>query len=452
MNKLWIGVVLVLALGPLSLAQPYKDSPAQNLFEEATNLLENEYFGVKQINWAQLFAKYQGLVDAACAVQKNQCAYATVEPLMAQMFAELGDGHAFYLSAANVQSINQLNQGNLASSNLRLGYIATRFCDTPGGACSTSPSGQIVERQLPEQFVQHVTPNSPAALSGLRYGDRILGYNGVQYTDAPSNAELSQMAADFAKKVQAGEAITLRIQRGAERQNLELKMTGAIIQEAELPQLEVRDDKIAILTIKTFYIRGIAQRVHNLLRSAMEQNVRGVVINLRGTSGGFATESLAIIAAFIEQPSSLRYVPRYDAAQTIVDLTYRDAQATIVVNGQVVESLKIDNPVLFKGPVAVLVDGQCASACEYVPLFVQRAQRGLVYGLPTNGVANTTTQQVPLKSGSVASIPTLQTHWLEGMTLLPERAQPDATVPNFYFEHFRTGRDLPLEQALTRLG
>lgn len=444
-------LLLVFAVVSLAMAQPYKGSPAQNLFDEATNLLQDQYFGTKQMDWRGLSAKYQSLVDKACESQKNVCAYSTVEPLLAAMFAELNDGHTFYMSAAGAQNITPLNQGNLTSSNLRLGYNATRFCDTPTGACTVGPNGQVVERQLPDQFVQHVVPGSPASRSGLRYGDRILGYNAVAYKDARDNAALSQMAAEMSQLVRAGETITLRVQRGAERQSLEIRMSGAVIQEAEMPQLEIREDRIAVLTIKTFYIRGIAQQVHQLLRSAMEQQVRGLVINLRGTSGGFATESLATIAAFVE-PESLRFVPRYNASQNIIDLEYSDGQALIKVNGQAVERLRIENPVRFTAPVAVLVDNLCASACEYVPLFIQRAKRGTIYGLPTNGVANTNTQQIPLQNGAVASIPTLQTHWIRGMIPLPDRVIPDSTIPNFYFEHFITGRDIPLEQAIIRLG
>ena len=454
MKRFLIGTVLagvLLACNSLTVAQQFKDSPAQKLFDEATDYLEEQYFGIKEINWKQLFAQYQPQVDAVCAVQKEQCAYTTVEPVLVKMFADFKDGHVFYLPAAAVQSISQLNQGNLTSNTRRLGFVAVRFCDTPTGVCSTNQTGQIVERQLPEQFVRHVVANSPAARSGLRYGDRVIGFDSVMYKDATSNAELGQMASEFAKRVQAGEPMTLRVQRGANRELLDLTVTGAIIQEAEVPQLEVRNDGIAVLHIRTFFIKGVAERVHQLLQTAMQQNVRGLVINLRGTSGGFATESMAIMAAFIDRPESLRYVPRYEAAQNVIELRYQDGQTVITVNGNVVERLNVSNPVLFKAPVAVLVDNMCASACEYVPLFMQRAKRALVYGIPTNGVANTNTQGFQLQNGGVASMPTVQTFWVNGLTRLPDRAQPDTLTPNFEFEHFTTGRDVVLEKAIEGL-
>jgi carboxyl-terminal processing protease len=454
MKRFLIGAVLtgvLLACNTITVAQQFKDSPAQKLFDDATGYLEDQYFGIKEINWKQLFDQYQTQVDAVCAVQKELCPYSTVEPVLVKMFADFKDGHVFYLPAPTVQSISQLNQGNLTSNTRRLGYVAVRFCDTPTGECSANQAGQIVERQLPEQFVRHVVANSPAAKGGLRYGDRVIGFDSVMYKDATSNAELNQMAGEFARRVQAGEPMTLRLQRGANRQLLELNMTGAIIQEAEVPQLEIRDDQIAVLTIRTFYIKGIAERVHQLLQTAMQQNVRGLVINLRGTSGGFATESLAIIAAFIEKPESLRYVPRYEAAQNVIELRHQDGQVVITVNNNVVERLSVSQPVLFKAPVAVLVDNLCASACEYVPLFMQRAKRALVYGIPTNGVANTNTQGFQLQNGGVASMPTVQTFWVNGLTRLPDRAQPDTVTPNYEFEHFMTGRDVPLEKAIEGL-
>ncbi|NJK46455.1 MAG: hypothetical protein HC933_21370 [Pleurocapsa sp. SU_196_0] len=243
----------------------------------------------------------------------------------------------------------------------------------------------------------------------------------------------------------------LQVQRGAKRERLELSMTGEKLQQAERPSLELRDDQIAVRHIKTFLIQGTGAIIHQLIKTALDNNVRGLVINLRGTSGGSALESLAAIGAFIEQPQTLRIVPRYDADANRIELGYATAQAFVRVNGTAAENLEIKNPVLFKGPLAVLVDGGCASACEFLPIYIQKNNRGKVYGTPTVGVGNTNTQLFPLLNGGAVNFPTVQIHWADGSGRLPARSQPDTLTPNFLFEHFSSGLDVPLERAITEL-
>jgi hypothetical protein len=71
MKRFLIGAVLtgvLLACNTITVAQQFKDSPAQKLFDEATGYLEDQYFGIKEINFKQLFDQYQTQVDAVCAI------------------------------------------------------------------------------------------------------------------------------------------------------------------------------------------------------------------------------------------------------------------------------------------------------------------------------------------------------------------------------------------------
>jgi carboxyl-terminal processing protease len=452
MQKLLIGLVAGVVFSSFATAQKYIGSPAQDLFDQASFFLETQYFGPSTVNLQNLIAKYQSRVDEACATQQQTCTFETIEPLLAVMFAELEDFHAYYLSAAAVRGEAAQSSGSQVSEVLRLGFGSYNFCDTPTGACTFDERGQPKERVIADEFVSSVVADAPAAKAGLRYGDRITGYNEVVYANAKSNAEVDQMGTEFIRRIRAGEPIKLFVLRGEKRENLELNMTPARIQQAELPSLEVRSDNVAVITHPTFGVRGVGARVHDLVKAAKERNVRGIVLNMRDNGGGSGVEMVATAGAFIAKFPSFRDSPRYNPEKRSNEWLWDNNSVTIRrVNGEVLFTQKFDNAVLYEGALAVLVDGGCASACEYVSSFVQRAKRAPVIGTPTLGIGNTNSARFNLANGGAAGMPTTQAFWADG-TPLPARITPDVTTPNFEFTLFSTGRDLPMEKALESMG
>ena len=455
MRRAILMLTATIALSSAAGAQKFIGSPAQDLYDQASFYLDTQYFGPSKISIAELTAKYQLEVDKACETLALQCGFDKVEPILAVMFNEIGDDHAYYLTAADVKARSANTTGTNNSPSLRAGIVSRNFCETPTGACTFDDAGKLTSKLLPDRFIVGVVSGAPADKAGIKYGDRWLGYNGVLHSSFDTaSAEYTKFVGDFGVRIRAGETVTMQLQRGPTKQRIDITLKGEIINTAEQPTVEVRSDGVAVLTIKDYLIQGIGQKVHNLVAEAVAKGAKGFIINMRGNGGGFGNERSIAQGAFMENPEFFRRSPRYNAERTSITEGYLTAQgAWVARNAQGVELQRttITNPQLFKGPIAVLVNDGCASACEYFASAVQRAKRGPVIGEDTVGIGNTNTAGFPLANGGSANMPTVQAFWLDG-TPLPATVKPDIVTPNYEFELFNTGIDTGIIKALESLG
>lgn len=134
--------------------------------------------------------------------------------------------------------------------------------------------------------------------------------------------------------------------------------------------------KIGVIRVPTFYtdfeareqgekgFRSTTRDVRRLLHELEEENVRGILIDLRGNGGGSLAEATELTGLFIR-------------AGPIVQV--RDSAGRISVNDDP------DPAIAFAGPLAVLVDRQSASASEIFAGAIQDYRRGIVIGEPTYG-------------------------------------------------------------------
>jgi carboxyl-terminal processing protease len=451
-KRIFLAITTALVISSSANAQKYIGSPAQDLFDQAAFFLDTQYFGPTTVNIADQIVKYQIAADELCSKEALQCKYETIEPLIAEMMDTLEDPHAYYLSAAAVASRNANRAGNATSPTPRIGITNRTFCDTADGACTYDDKGNITSRINGDRLVTGVVKDSPADKAGIKYGDRWIGYDNTTYASFNGNAEaLAKFSADFTTKVRSGQPIVMQILRGAERQKLDITLQGAIITTSEVPQLELRSDGIGILRLPDYLITGIGQRVHDLIRDATARGMKALIFNQRGNGGGSAVERWSTAGALIKNPDPMRRTPRYNADKNTVEEGFTNGAfyQRVISNPSLNSTRAIQNPVLFEGPLAVLVDDGCASACEYISSSFQRAKRGLVIGQPTVGIGNTNTQGFQLANGGEASMPTLRSFWTDG-TSLPAQIQPDYAATTF--ELFKTGVDAGFNKALESVG
>jgi carboxyl-terminal processing protease len=413
-------------------------SPAQDLYEQATFYLETQYFGPYTGDIKALIDKYQKQVDTTCAAEKDTCAYEKIEPLLEEMFAELNDPHAGYQTSADVaDERNQQSAGQ--SPSPRIGVTHRGFSDKDGKFLSY------------DRMIVNVLPGSPAEKAGLRYGDRWTGFNGTLFSSFKDDKAYTDFLATFGQQIRAGQTVTMSLVRGAERQKLDLPIKGEIISLQELPTMTISPTGVAVIHLSTFFQQGVGNRVHVLVREAQAKNAKAIIVDMRGNGGGSSNERLIALGAFIKEPEAQRRVPRYNAdAQTYEEL-YKDGRWIVRdLKGRELGSEAAQNPTLWTGPVAVLVDSGCASACEYFASAIQRAKRGPVLGEATVGVGNTNRGSFGLINGGAALMPTLRATWPDG-TLFPAQIAPDVLIENYAFTLFDTGRDTVLEKALEAL-
>ncbi len=134
--------------------------------------------------------------------------------------------------------------------------------------------------------------------------------------------------------------------------------------------------KLGVIDIPAFYLDYDAQRkgdpnyksttrdVERILTEFEEQEVDGIIIDLRRNGGGFLSEAIELTGLFIENGPVVQV---------------RDTRGRIKIEQD-------DDPMLkYAGPMAVLVDQFSASASEIFAAAIQDYGRGIIVGNQTYG-------------------------------------------------------------------
>lgn len=157
------------------------------------------------------------------------------------------------------------------------------------------------------------------------------------------------------------------------RDKIKLEEQDASSKIIELPETQ---SKIGVINIPTFYIDFAAQAegdknykstsrdVRKLITSMQSKGIDGLIIDLRGNGGGSLSEALELTGLFID---------RGPVVQT------KDASGRVDIN------YDPEPGIVYPGPLAVLVDGDSASASEIFAGAIQDYRRGIIIGEPTFG-------------------------------------------------------------------
>ncbi|MFE4410578.1 S41 family peptidase [Streptomyces sp. NPDC056821] len=221
--------------------------------------------------------------------------------------------------------------------------------------------------------VAKVRAGSPAAAAGIRRGDRLRSVDGEPTDGLPVTDVVALLRGD-ADDAPAGTAVTLGLQRGkrAWTQTLRRARLSTDSVTVRRPTGGVTIIKIAAFT------KGVGDKVRTAVRRSPA--VGGIVLDLRGNSGGLVTEAVTTASAFLDGG----LVATYD-----VDGDQRALHA-----GSGGDTIR---------PLVVLVDGGTMSAAELLTGALQDRGRAVVVGSRTFGKGSV---QMPsrLPDGSVAEL------------------------------------------------
>ncbi len=217
--------------------------------------------------------------------------------------------------------------------------------------------GVHVVRRGGDFVVQDVAADGPAALAGVRAGDRVLEVDGqpTRHADLESvNALLDGLA---------GTPVAVSL-RGRDRKPHTVQLTRALVPPETV--VATRVDDLLLLRVSSFSSDTGARLAHEIVRGlAGSPPPRGLVLDLRDNRGGLLRQAAAAADTLI---------PNGIVAMTVG----RDPAAA--------HKFQADGADLAHGlPVVVLVDGRSASAAEILAAALADQGRAVVLGSSTLG-------------------------------------------------------------------
>lgn len=229
---------------------------------------------------------------------------------------------------------------------------------------------------------------SPAALAGIKPGDRILGIDTVDVTDKSSD-EVSALL-----KGAPNTKVTLKIKSPYDKKPRTINLMRKQIEETQVIYYGVRGNGIGYI-----YLKGFTDKSPEEVKSAYDDlrknhHIKALVFDLRNDGGGVLESAAQIVSMFV--PKGKEVVTTKGKMKQL-DRTYRTP----------------NEPIDTVMPIAVLVNGNTASAAEIVAGSLQDMDRAVIIGersfgkglvqspreLPYNGSLKITTSKYYIPSG-----------------------------------------------------
>jgi carboxyl-terminal processing protease len=200
----------------------------------------------------------------------------------------------------------------------------------------------------------------PAQLAGLKAGDKILEVDGKS-AKGKTSSEVSAIL-----KGQPGTKVTLLIEREGVAEPIKKEFTRENVKIDNIPYYGVLGDGFGYIKLSGFTHNAGNEVKMAFLELKKNNDLKGVILDLRGNGGGLLQEAVNITNIFVEKGQmvvstkgkleSKNYSYKTRSAPTDVDI-----------------------------PLAVLVDEGSASASEIVTGAIQDLDRGVVIGQRTFG-------------------------------------------------------------------
>lgn len=270
------------------------------------------------------------------------------------------------------------------------GYFSPRATEEFNISMSLSLQGigAVLRSEDDLTEIVNIVPGGPADESGLLHADdKILAVaQGIEgeFTDI-----FGWRLSDVVDLIRGpkGSNVRLKVKSGAMganasvreitlvRDNIKLESQAARSRTLDI-KTDVGESRLGIIKLPSFYIdfdarsrgdsdyRSTTRDVARLIEDLKKQEVSGIIIDLRGNGGGSLEEVVSLTGLFIDEGPVVQ-VKNSDGRIR----THSDRQSGV----------------LYDGPLAVMVDGQSASASEIFAGAIQDYRRGLIIGEPTFG-------------------------------------------------------------------
>jgi len=346
-----------------------QDSP-KNIVDEVWQIVNQEYVDntFNKVDWQ---ATRQQLLN------KNYTSKQQAYEAIREALKPLGDRYTRFLDPEQFQALTNQTAGELSGVGIRMG---------------------LDEKNKTLKVVEPIE-NSPAAKADLKAGDGILAINGKPTKDMT----LEQASALIRGEV--GTPVTLKMSRESKgvfdvsltRANIELPSVHySIKQEGQI--------RVGYISLNEFSSHA-ADQMRKAIKKLDEQKVSAYVLDLRGNPGGLLNASVEIARMWMDSGAIVRTVDR------------RGGKQEFTANRTSLTQL----------PLAVLVDGNSASASEILAGALKDSKRATIVGSKTFGKA--VVQSVhPLSDGSGLAVTISRYYPPSGADINHKGIMPDVKV------------------------
>lgn len=219
--------------------------------------------------------------------------------------------------------------------------------------------GSMISKRGDYVYISEPYEGYPAQRAGLMAGDKIFEVNGKSAKNKTTE-ELSSIL-----KGSPNTEVNIMIERDS-GSFMEFRFKRERVQVASVPYYGLIDDRIAYIKLRSF-TQGCANEVKKALQALKdEQELQGIVLDLRSNPGGLLNESIQIVNLFVEKGEEI-----------------------VTTKGKVKDWEKVyrsrNAPEDTETPLAVLINSNSASASEIVSGSIQDLDRGIIIGRRSYG-------------------------------------------------------------------
>jgi len=307
---------------------------------------------MKQIKKVTIFLFLIIGIGVSVAYKSNFFEIAKQLEIYTTLFKEL---NMYYIDDINPAKINQLGINSMLQSL----DPYTHFYDEQGVENarinandqykSTGLKVKFIDGKL---FVVDVIENTPASISNIFIGDEIKSINNINVNVNNKKTVLTQL------KGLSGSNILIKFKRQEKTFKKALKLKPIILNS--VPYFKMLPNKTGYIVLTVFNEKAF-ENVESAFLDLKKQGMTKLILDLRNNPGGYLNQAINIISLFVAKGS---LVVTTKAKIKKLSNTYKTQK----------------EPLDLSIPLAILINGQSASASEIVSGSLQDMDRAVIIG------------------------------------------------------------------------